>query len=159
MSSARTGTGTDTWFTPPSVLDRVRLIAPIFLDPCTSDENPVKASVFFTEATNGLANPWPDGGLAYVNWPYSRSSEWALKVVSEADVRRGEVIVLCAARPDTKWWQAMWKASDVLAFWRGRLRFVGAPSSAPFPSALFGLNVSHKRFRAAFADVANVVVP
>jgi hypothetical protein len=165
MSSARTGKGKDDWCTPAVVLDRVRLMGRIALDPCTSVVNPTDADDIFTGIGGasayscGLENDWhPHNGLVYCNPPYSKMTAWALKMVAEA--KKGTpIITLVAARPDTKWWRSMWSVADAVALWRGRLKFVGAPSCAPFPSAVFGINVSQRRMRAVFGDVAEVVVP
>lgn len=163
MSSARTGTGRDDWQTPECVLERVRKVGAIGIDPCTGDDNPVQAPTFYTGGVDddGLVETWVHplaGALAFANWPYSKSAQWAEKAAQEAALG-ASIIVLCAARPDTRWWARMWNAADVVAFWRGRLTFVGAPHPAPFPSALFGLNVGVRRFRAAFEDACHVVVP
>lgn len=158
MSSARTATGTDTWFTPHEILDRVRRVGPIVLDPCTTADNPVGAMFYFTESVDGLSIPWGKGGLVWVNWPYSRSATWAEKVAMEA-AKGVQIIVLCAARTDTRWWARVWHAADVVAFWRGRVKFSGAASGAPFPSALLGFNVGLRRFKEAFADACLVVTP
>lgn len=159
MTSARTKTGRDDWETPDVVLERVRRIGHIALDPCTSYANPVDADRCFTESFNGLVQPWSCSmHLAYVNPPYSQMALWAAKMATEAELGV-RIVALVAARPDTKWWRTMLNAADVVGFWRGRLKFVGAESCAPFPSAVFGFNVSQRRFKAAFGDVADVVVP
>ena len=157
LQSARTG-GTDVHFTPVVVLDRVRSIAPIALDPCTSDDNPVGATRFFTAKHNALTFTWQPVGLVFANPPYSDMHRWAEKIAKEANDWPVPFIVLCAARPDTRWWRTLLTCADVLGFWRGRLTFGGQTSAAPFPSALFGLNVSHRRFRQAFCEVADVVI-
>lgn len=155
LQSAKTG-GKDEHFTPAVVLDRVRRIAPIALDPCTSEDNPCAAARFYTERDNGLLQPWES--LTYCNPPYSDAKTWAAKMATEAAMGVS-IVALVAARPDTKWWRTMWDACDVMAFWRGRLTFGDAAHPAPFPSATFGLNVSQRRFRQAFGDVAEVVIP
>jgi len=60
MSSARTGRGTDGWCTPPEVLERVRRVGPIALDPCTDASNPTGALKYITHDSygGGLAREW-----------------------------------------------------------------------------------------------------
>lgn len=161
MSSAKgDGGGADTWCTPSIVLECVRAVGSIGLDPCTNADNPTAARSIYTPEIDGLAQPWDldgNGGLVYVNPPYSNVGEWALKAANASAAV--PVIMLVAARTDTKWWRQLWGVADAVAFWNGRLKFVGAPTSAPFPSALFGLNVSQRRFRHAFEPVATVVLP
>ena len=131
MSSAK-----DDWQTPEVVLDAVRRFRLIYLDPCTTLENPTRAERFFTPEADGLTLSWallpPQPGCIYVNPPYGRGiAPWI--------VRCGQpwgrpVVALVPARTDTLWWQQA--RPHAVCFWHGRLRFKGAPSSAPFPSAV-----------------------
>jgi hypothetical protein len=99
--------------------------------------------------TDGLNLPWD--GQVYMNPPYGRGiSAWVQKAVGE--VMKGNaslVVALLPARTDTKWWQEFVCSHvvpygrchchglvDEVRFLPGRLRFVGAPASAPFPSAI-----------------------
>lgn len=47
-----------------------------------------------------------------------------------------EVWMLVPARPDTQWWAQLIRHATQVIFLKGRVRFEGAPSSAPFPSAV-----------------------
>lgn len=160
MSSARTGTGRDDWCTPSVVLDRVRGIAPIVLDPCTNGMNPTGAQIFFVgEYDDGLSEDWhtftfrPE--LIYVNAPYSQMAKWAAKAADEAK-GGARIVMLVPARTDTAWWRAATSEADAVAFWRGRITFVGAPHPAPFPSAIIAYNIGHRALKRAFGDVADV---
>lgn len=139
------------WQTPPEVLDLVRQVAPIGLDPCTTKNNPVGAFEWiWPEVANGLDLPWwPAHGLAFVNPPYGRQlAPWAAKIAAEGQ-RGMELICLVPARTDTRWWRNIETAARV-CFWRGRIRFVGAPASAPFPSALGYWGPRPERFAEVF---------
>jgi len=141
------------WCTPACVLERVRKVGPIELDPCTSAENPCGAAAYYQ--LNGLDLPW--WGLAYCNPPYGRElPRWAKKVVEEAQ-SGVEIIMLAASRTDTRWWGLAFEASQACAFWKGRLTFVGAKDPALFPSCLFYFGPNRRRFGQAFRDVARVV--
>lgn len=156
QSRVATG-GSDEWRTPDGVLERVRRIGPIGLDPCTSGENPTGAKSWLTERDDGLTTGWAGLGLVYVNPPYSTAAAWAVKVASEAE-RGVEIVSLVAARPDSRWFDRLvWDTAQAVCFWKGRLRFVGAPSSAPFPSALAYHGHRPWDFEAAFADAGKVV--
>lgn len=153
FSSANPG-----WQTPPAFLDVVRELGPIGLDPCTTPANPVGAKLFFhplpsecaCDATkDGLESPWHDMGLVFCNPPYGRGlGAWSAKMRDEAK-RGAEIVGLLPARTDTKWWQAITTA-DAVCFWRGRLKFVGAPSAAPFPSAVPYWGPRPAKFRRVF---------
>lgn len=156
MSSARTGEGSDTWRTPPVVLDRVQRISRIGLDPCASDD-PARwfAEQNYNALDNGLGLPWDDFGLVYVNPPYSHMLEWSA-AIQQAAHHGSSVIALVPARTDTKWWRKATQEADCVAFWNGRITFAEAPGPAPFPSAVIACNVSQRAMRRAFNDVAIV---
>jgi phage N-6-adenine-methyltransferase len=143
------------WETPESFLNLVREFAggQIALDPSTNDRNPCQALKFFTEVEDGLAQDWEVDGLIYSNCPYGRAlARWSKKFAEEGEKGR-ELIVLVPARPDTRWFQNNFATkATALLFWRGRFKFVGAPTSAPFPSliAYWGKNV--ERFRQVFGQ-------
>jgi site-specific DNA-methyltransferase (adenine-specific) len=159
MSSRLAVGARDDWQTPAVVLDRVRRVAPIGLDPCTAPSNPVGATtwIYDGDGFDGLAVTWCGFGLVYANPPYSAMSTWAKKIVAEAQAG-AEIISLVGARPDARWFfELAWDTAQAICFWKGRLRFVGAPSSAPFPSALVYHGPRPWAFEAAFADAGKVV--
>ena len=144
------------WQTPESVLDLVRRVAPIVLDPCTSLENPTGAMSFFAYPENslcGLTERWHScqNGIVFVNPPYGRAlGAWAAKIVAEAQAGC-EIIALVPARTDTKWFHLMADHMTSLLLWKGRLTFKGAPAPAPFPSALFYFGKRWERFAEVFS--------
>src|SRR5690606_37666768 len=79
--------------------------------------------------------------------------EWGRRIDKEVDdgfnyvVTVQPIVLLVPCRTDTKWW---WKiTSDPFAsvlFIKGRLRFSGAPNSAPFPSCVIILSTSERRY-------------
>lgn len=157
------------WETPDDVLECVRMVAPIDLDPCTTTENPTKARKFICPGPlhegnriaagggigvcgDGLALPWEsDAGLVFVNPPYGRHlPKWAAKMRLEAS-GGVEIVALVPARTDTKWFQKHLSKADAICFWEGRLTFRGAPYPAPFPSALVYFGDRSKAFRRVFA--------
>lgn len=147
-----------TWQTPDCVLDRVRRIGPIGLDPCTVGGNPTNARAFYTPQEDGLECSWQtfSGHVIYVNPPYGRGiGPWVDKC-REASLDGEIVVALLPARTDTRWFP--WDA-DALCFWRGRLKFRGAPAPAPFPSvvAFWGGPLPRQFFKLAFEDAGTVV--
>ena len=103
-----------TWQTPPELVEKlVRAYGPLFLDPCTADDNPLGAQHFFTKETNGLRS-WPafiGKGLVFINWPYSARNNpvWAAHVQAEAMKRRGDTTIaaLVPVATSTKWWRSL----------------------------------------------------
>lgn len=144
------------WNTPANLLERVRAFDAIGLDPCSNVNSIVDAAVEWCEG--GLDRAWSGHGLVYCNPPYGRAiGAWVRKCNAEY-FRDAEIIALVPARPDTLWWQQ--DACDVQStcFWRGRLKFLGAPDPAPFPSALLYWGPRAHRFRDVFASVGVVMV-
>jgi phage N-6-adenine-methyltransferase len=127
------------WNTPDNVLELVRACSNtgrIGYDPCTTDDNPCRAICYSRPVDNGLNTQWWGNGLVYVNSPYGRElPEWVAKATRES-AEGSEIIMLVPARTDTRWWQEHIIFADAICLWRGRLKFKGAPSAAPFPSAL-----------------------
>ena len=123
------------WKTPKKLLQDVLLWfdrAHFNIDVCSSKSN-VPARHFFTPKENGLLQEWR--GLCWMNPPYGREIEqWIRKARTS---RSATVVCLVPARTDTKWWhEHIVSAASVILFLRGRVRFEGAPASAPFPSAI-----------------------
>src|SRR3990167_8418764 len=97
----------------------------------------------------GLENTWK--GRVFLNPPYGREMpRWIEKAVLEVQQGNCErVVALLPARTDTRMWQQyILRDIDtgirhigahgllrIVRFLPGRLRFVGATASAPFPSA------------------------
>ena len=127
------------WATPPDLLARLYpLVGGVFdLDPCSPGaSSPVRSRIRLTAADDGLSLPWI--GSTFVNPPYGRGLlAWVRKAREEAEAGRARpVIGLVPARPDTRWWHDhVANAADVVLL-KGRLRFGGGGSAAPFPSAL-----------------------
>lgn len=88
-------------------------------------------------AEDALTVNWTDWGhkSIWCNPPYGRGiGEWVAKGYNAAG-DGATVVMLLPARTDTKWFHNYCIFGD-LRFIKGRLRFVGAPASAPFPSML-----------------------
>lgn len=136
MSEVQLSSNRDDWQTPQVVLRAVEKLGRIDFDPCSTKQNPVGATVFLTEAENGLKTPWM-GGLIFVNPPYgAQVRKWAQKCTMEAARGNKEIVLLTAARPGTRWYQSALRTAAGVCFWSGRITFVGAEHPAPFDSSL-----------------------
>lgn len=152
----------DERYTPEHVLEVVRRVAPIALDPCTTPGNPTGAARFFTAASDGLAQPWLGDGLVWVNPPYSRGAlaAWTRRVAREGWTRR-ECIVLTPCDLGTRWAASLFACAQAAAFWRGRIAF-GSPdgqllTGAKTASCFWYFGERSARFARAFNPHANVV--
>jgi len=148
------------WQTPDAILDRVRRVRPIGLDPCTVSANPTGAGLIYTLADNGLNQTWCGHGLVFVNPPYGRAiGEWMRKCRCEA-LAGAEIISLIPARTDTAWWSDNVVASaSALCCVRGRLTFRGGGNAAPFPSAAAYWGPDVGGFGRAFWDMGWIIIP
>lgn len=136
MNKALFSTESHSWRTPKNLLDLVREIDAIGLDPATDADNPAGALMKYAPPLDGLSVPWGGHGLCYVNPPYGRAlPAWTAKMAL-AGSAGVEVVALLPARTDTRWWQHSVVTAHAICFWKGRLTFVGAPAPAPFPSAV-----------------------
>jgi phage N-6-adenine-methyltransferase len=145
------------WQTPDNVLDVIRQVDDIALDPCTVESNPTGADAFLTPEQDGLESNWTlAAGLVYCNPPYGREVvQWADKAIVEGE-SGCPLILLTAARPGSRWCQRVMASADVLCFWRGRIKFRGAEHSAPFDSMFAAWNC-RRRFVDAFAPHGLIV--
>jgi len=156
MSSKRNASARDDWQTPALVLDLVRQVGDIYLDPATSKANPTGAEFIRTAECDpdGLESSWTGitRGLTFVNPPYR--PVWYRKIHREAE-RGAEIVALIMAKPGSAYFQDIAASSSAICFWRGRMLFDGvdglpAPAPAAFESALLYFGTRRWRFNRAF---------
>ena len=155
VSKALFTSKTDEWYTPRCVLDLVNEFGTIGLDPCWAEWCIVDSVVKLGPEDDSLNVKWNKYGLVFVNPPYSAIRLWASTIRMQA-ISGAEIIALVPSRTDTKWFHNMADVAKCVAFWQGRLKFLGAENSAPFPSALFYFGENKERFRAVFSKRAIV---
>lgn len=84
-----------------------------------------------------------------------REKAWSAKCIAAASAG-ATVVVLCAARTDTGWWQNLASVAIQVRFVKGRLAFVsptGAPASgAGFPSSVVVLAPNLAQYNAREED-------
>jgi phage N-6-adenine-methyltransferase len=123
---------TDLWSTPQSFFESCDRIFHFETDVCALPEN-AKCARYFTPEDDGLKQDWT--GTCWMNPPYGRDiSKWMRKALDSSE-QGATVVCLVPARPGSAWWHAYAVQAKIL-FLRGRLKFGGADSTAPFPSAL-----------------------
>lgn len=142
---------TDEWATPDDVVRywEDRLGRPFTLDVAATKEM-AKAPRFYTIIDNALVQDWvadagPDG-LAWCNPPYSNIDGFMAKAIREA--QRGlTTVLLLPSRTDRPWFH--WAIDELddgraeIFFCKGRLRFGGATTDAPFPSVVIVIRGSN----------------
>jgi len=122
----------DEWATPQDFFDGLNKQYNFTLDPCATAQN-TKCPKFYTQQDNGLIQDW-SGNVVYVNPPYSNVKEWVKKALQESRKPNTTIVMLVAARTDTKFFHDYCTKANQIFFIKGRLKFGGSANSAPFPS-------------------------
>lgn len=124
---------TDQWATPDDCFADLDREFGFTLDACADDSNH-KCAVYFTREVDGLAQTW--GGVVWMNPPYGREIWKWIRKAYDASLHGAIVVCLVPARTDTQWWHEWVTRAAEVRFLRGRLKFGGAKTSAPFPSCV-----------------------
>lgn len=133
INAGMMSSNSDTWETPPEFFKAYDHEFRFALDVCATSEN-AKCKRYYTPEQDGLAQTW--NGVCWMNPPYGRKIVRWVKKAYESAVAGATVVCLLPARTDTKWFQEYCLKSRDIRFIRGRLRFVSAKNSAPFPSVV-----------------------
>lgn len=148
----------DDWCTPPELLARVYRVDSVGLDPCGNEQSIVGAATEWRLERDGdsLVRGWGGYGLVFVNPPYGRVlPQWVDKCIYQAQ-HGVEVIALLPARPGTRWYRRVHATAHARCWLHGRLRFIGAQSSAPFPSLVTYWGPRVESFTRAFDPVGDL---
>jgi site-specific DNA-methyltransferase (adenine-specific) len=158
----------ENWCTPTTVLDKVRKVNNIALDPCSNVHSVVNSKKIIIPPDDGLSANWKSlvdeagGGLVYVNPPYGRKvSSWVRKCVLEY-AAGCEIVLLVGARTETKWFQNwIFATAQAVCFWKGRITFVDGENKerndpAFFPSAVAYWGLNENEFISSFKDAGQV---
>ena len=134
MNSVLFSSNSVEWETPQELFDSLNEEFHFTLDPCSTDLN-AKCHKHFTKEQDGLAQDW-SGEIVYCNPPYGREMPKRIRKCYEHYVGGGIAVMLIPARTDTKAFHEYIYGKAEIRFIRGRLRFNGAKSTAPFPSMI-----------------------
>lgn len=128
MHSCMYSSNRDDWETPQFLFDKLNQEFNFNMDVAASENN-AKCPIFYSKENDGLKKPWY--GVCWCNPPYGREiGKW----VKKAAESRATVVMLLPARTDTRWFHEYILGKAEIRYIRGRVKFVGATNSAPFPS-------------------------
>lgn len=123
----------DEYSTPNHIFDLYNYQYTFTLDVCASAENH-KCFDYFDKNIDGLKQDWSKH-RCWMNPPYSQISKWIKKAHEEH--KKGAIIVgLVFAKTDTQWFHDYCYKKIEIDFIKGRLKFNGNESNAPYPSMI-----------------------
>lgn len=121
------------WETPQDLFDRLNAEFHFEWDVCASKDN-AKCACFWTEKDNALGKSWKNK-TCWMNPPYGWEIGLFMAKAYLESCEGATVVCLVPSRTDTAWWHNYAMKGEI-RFLKGRLKFVGAAFSAPFPSAV-----------------------
>lgn len=133
------------WETPQDLFIELDREFMFDVDVCATAKN-AKCKLYFSPEIDGLKQDWSKFAAVWMNPPYGREiGKWVQKAHEESRKGIAEIVCLLPARTDTRWFHDYIYGHAEIRFLRGRLRFVGAKNSAPFPSMIVVFNGREER--------------
>ena len=132
VDSVHFSSESEEWPTPKALLDALNQEFGFTLDPCSTQEN-AKCSHHFTKADD-VNKDWSDQ-VVFMNPPYGRTIEQWMQKAYFSSQMGATVVCLVPSRTDTSWWHRYAMKGEIRLL-KGRLKFEGGKSTAPFPSAI-----------------------
>jgi phage N-6-adenine-methyltransferase len=126
----------DLWETPIDLFIQLDSEFKFTLDPCC-EEHTARCTKFYTYEQNGLVQDW-EGETVFCNPPYSRGNidVWMYKCFKESLKPRTKVVALVPVSTSSKWFHEFVLGKSDIRYIKGRVRFRGAPYTAPFSSMI-----------------------
>lgn len=127
------------WETPPDLFARLHREFGFTMDAAATAANakvPRYLGPGSDHAADALAADW-SGEVVWLNPPYGYKNLWAWMRKAYSQSRHATVVCLVPAHTGQPWWHewVIGKATEI-RWIKGKVKFVGAPSSAPFPSCI-----------------------
>lgn len=120
------------WDTPQEVFDALDQEFHFELDVCAKSGH--GKTIAFDMNENGLMKRWAPR-VCFMNPPYGPELKMWMRKAWEEACKGAVVVCLVPSRTDTAWWHDYAMLGEI-RFIRGRLKFGGVTTSAPFPSAI-----------------------
>ena len=137
MTSVHFSSKSNEWPTPRDFYEKYHEKYRFTLDVAATKENAL-CTRFFTEEDNALIQDW-SGEVCWMNPPYGREIKKFMKKAYEESLKGTTIVCLVPSRTDTFWWHEYAMKGEIESI-RGRLKFGGYKTSAPFPSAVVVFN-------------------
>jgi len=145
------------WATPNKLFCYLNSQFCFQLDPCSTHENK-KCNTHFTIKEDGLNQEWSlngSGRSVFINPPYGgHTADWIKKAIHEAKEHHCICVMLIVSATDRSYWhEYIDKYADEIWFLRGRIKFNGIKSTAPFASAIIVFRPIASRRLISFIDI------
>lgn len=142
---------TNEWYTPHKLFDKLNKDFHFTLDPCATHEN-AKCEKYYTLSDDGLSKSWKNE-VVFMNPPYGgHTADWLKK--AELERHNGATTVcLIVSSTDRSYWHEVVQQADEIWFMRGRVKFGGQKTTAPFASALVVFRPNEQRCKIQFVDL------
>lgn len=125
---------TNEWSTPQDFYDKLNAEFNFQLDVASTKEN-AKCAKYFTIEDDGLSKEWSE--MNWMNPPYGGHTKDWIKKAHEESLKGRETVCLIVSSTDRSYWHDyIFPFAKQIRFIRGRLKFGGVKSTAPFASAL-----------------------
>lgn len=121
------------WSTPQDLFDKYNNAFRFTVDVAANKDN-AKVERYYDATTNGLIQDWKHETV-WCNPPYGREiADW----VHKAAISAATTVMLLPSRTDVRWFHdyVYNKPNVEVHFLKGRLKFGGMTTSAPFPSMI-----------------------
>jgi site-specific DNA-methyltransferase (adenine-specific) len=123
------------WATPQDLFEELNAEFKFTLDPCSTDEN-CKCEKHYTLLDDCLSKSW-SGDVVFMNPPYGgNTGAWIKKALEESKSGCTVACLIVAAIDRSYWHDYIFPYAAQIRFVRGRLKFCGSSSTAPFASAI-----------------------
>jgi hypothetical protein len=113
----------DNWYTPDNIYSKYKQLG--YYDPC-----PLYSNDFDFKYINQPI---------FLNPPYSDMTKWIEWVIQNYRLYFQPTTILIPSRTDTKYFHQLLELNPDIEFIKGRLKFGGSNTPAPFPSLLIHL--------------------
>lgn len=142
MNKVHFQSGNKEWETPDTLFQPLKKEFNIVVDVCATADN-TKCKAYFDKKINGLTASWGVSNeisvgkaACWMNPPYGRGIDKWVKKAYDESLKGVTTVALLPARTDTSWFHNYIHNKNEVRFLKGRVKFVDAPSTAPFPSMI-----------------------
>jgi len=143
---------TNEWYTPHKLFDYLDNTFKFTLDPCATHENK-KCNKYYTLEDDGLSKSW-SGETVFMNPPYGgHTADWLKKAEEERHNGTTTVCLIVSSTDRSYWHEIIEPFADEIWFLRGRVKFGGQKTTAPFASAIVIFRPNQQSKKISFMDL------